>query len=235
MKPSWSLPILLLIFFPSFSGASDFAGKVISVIDGDTFDVEHEQGVERVRLNGIDAPDKGQHFSQHAMKFIEEITTGQHLTIENKGQDKYEQTIGDVFLADGRHLNKELVKAGLAWWFCRYSADTELQQLEEDAREAKRGLWKDPAPTPPWIFRKLQRNQVPEASDFTCPPSASQPIPQNAGPSPGASDVIGNRRSHIYHRVDCPGYDKVSEGNRIAFVSVEAAEQAGYRVAGNCP
>ncbi len=235
MKPSWSLPFLLFLFLPSFSGASDISGTVISIVDGDTFDVEHEQGIERVRLNGIDAPETGQHFSQHARQFIEEMTAGQHVTIETKGRDKYEQTISDVFLADGRHLNKELVKAGLAWWFCRYSVDAELQQLEEDAREAKRGLWKDPAPTPPWIYRKLQRNQVPEGSDLACPRPASRPMAQNASPLPGASDVIGNRRSHIYYRVDCPGYHAVAEGNRIAFVTVEAAEQAGYRVAGNCP
>lgn len=88
---------------------------------------------------------------------------------------------------------------------------------------------------PLWVYRKLQRKQVSEASDFDCRGVSSQPTPQGEVPAPKISDVIGNRRSHIYHRVDCPGHDLVSEEHRIAFVSVEAAEQAGYRVAENCP
>lgn len=50
-----------------------------------------------------------------------------------------------------------------------------------------------------------------------------------------AGEVVGNKRSHIYHRPDCPGFGKVSEGNRVTFASGEEAEAAGYRLAGNCP
>jgi hypothetical protein len=107
--------------------------------------------------------------------------------------------------------------------------------LEEEAREANRGLWKDAVPTPPWVFRKLPRIQVPEVSDFDCPELSYQPIHQRAAPPSTDFDIIGNRRSHIYRRVDCPGYDIVSEDQRIAFVSEEAAEQAGYRIDWKCP
>jgi hypothetical protein len=70
------------------------------------------------------------------------------------GLDKYRRMIGDVLLPDGTILNKELVKAGLAWWYCKYSVDQSLAELEIEAREAKRGLWQDPKPVPPWEWRK---------------------------------------------------------------------------------
>jgi len=86
---------------------------------------------------------------------------------------------------------------------------------------------------PPWVYRKIQRKQVPDLADFDCPrqnPSApSNPIASRA------SQVIGNKRSHIYHRPDCPGYAKVSTNNQALFPDATAAEEAGYRLTGNCP
>ncbi len=55
---------------------------------------------------------------------------------------------------DGRSLNQELVTAGLAWWFRKYSQDLRLGELERQAREAKLGLWAEPHPVPPWESRK---------------------------------------------------------------------------------
>jgi len=138
-----------------------------------------------------------------------------------------------VFLPDGTHVNRDLVKAGLAWWFCLHSSDEQLKQLEEEARDTKRGLWKDQVPIPPWVYRKIQRKQVPDLEDFDCPGQNPSP-PLSPVPS-GSSQIIGNKRSHIYHRPDCPGYAKVSENNQAVFPDAEAAEEAGYRLAGNCP
>ena len=107
--------------------------------------------------------------------------------------------------------------------------------MEEETREANRGLWKDPIPIPPWVVRNAQRVHAPEVLDFDCPGPSSHPVHQRATPALNQFDIIGNRRSHIYRRVDCPGYDLVSEDQRIAFVSVEAAEQAGYRADWHCP
>lgn len=74
--------------------------------------------------------------------------------------DKYGRTVADVILPDGRVLNRELVSAGLAWWYRRYSQDKSLRQLEEQARSAKRGLWADPNPIPPWCYRKLKKGRA---------------------------------------------------------------------------
>jgi endonuclease YncB( thermonuclease family) len=56
----------------------------------------------------------------------------------------------DVILPDGRNLNHELLKAGLAWWFRKYSKDASLGDLEDEARLAMREQWADPQPVPPW-------------------------------------------------------------------------------------
>jgi endonuclease YncB( thermonuclease family) len=71
-----------------------------------------------------------------------------------RGLDRYGRTVGDVTLPDGRHLNAELVRAGYAWWFRRYSADPRFATLEAQARSARRGLWAGPDPVPPWDWRR---------------------------------------------------------------------------------
>ncbi len=73
-------------------------------------------------------------------------------------RDRYGRTVGVVLLPDGRSLNHELVRAGLAWWYRRYAPDDEtLAQLERDARGAERGLWADAEPVPPWEWRIMRK------------------------------------------------------------------------------
>ena len=71
--------------------------------------------------------------------------------------DQYGRTVGEVILPDGKSLNRELVKAGFAWWHRQYSRDSSLGQLEAEAQAARRGLWVDSNPVPPWEFRRVQR------------------------------------------------------------------------------
>lgn len=229
-----SVPFLLgVTCWCSIAFSEEFLGKSVSAIDGDTIEVWHGDSIERIRLNGIDAPEKGQDYGRRAKQFTEDLVGNREVRVEPLRLDKYGRTIADVFLPDGTHVNKEIVKAGLAWWFCRHSSDEQLKQLEEEARDAKRGLWKDPVPIPPWVYRKLQRKQVPDVADFDCP-GQNPSLP----PDPvvfGSSQVIGNKRSHIYHRFDCPGYAKVSANNQAIFPDIASAEEAGYRLAANCP
>jgi len=76
------------------------------------------------------------------------------------GYDKYKRTLGDVILADGTSVNQQLVKNGWCWWYRKYApGDTVLEGLEKEAREARRGLWTDPQPVPPWVYRKARRGQ----------------------------------------------------------------------------
>ena len=82
------------------------------------------------------------------------LVFGKMVTIKVETIDRYKRIVGEVILPDGKNLNQELVNAGLAWWYRKYSNDETLGELEEEARKAKRGLWNDPNPIPPWEFRK---------------------------------------------------------------------------------
>ncbi len=79
---------------------------------------------------------------------------GKTVTVQDHGRGRYGRTIGEVILPDGHVLNHELVRTGLAWWYRRYAPDDgTLSQLEANAKAAKRGLWADPNPVPPWAWR----------------------------------------------------------------------------------
>src|SRR2546428_9936275 len=111
--------------------AGEFSGKVVRVIEGDTLEVIHKGVAERVRLNGIDFPERGQAYGSHAKKFTSQRVFGKQVTVKTYGLDKGRRTMGEVILPGGMSLNRELVKAGLAWWN-RKSApqDETLNRLE---------------------------------------------------------------------------------------------------------
>ncbi len=241
---------ILLFLLCSSTAFADFAGPVVGVLDGDTIEVLHKNKAERIRLNGIDCPEKGQAYGKRAKQAASELVFGKDVTLQTFGKDKYGRTIADVFLPDGTHVNHTLVKDGWCWWYRKYApGNRRLENLEKDAREAKKGLWVYPAPIPPWVYRKARRGQSLDLSDLVPleseregsassrgPPPLLGGIQQDPASSPSTSayPIIGNRRSHIYHRPDCPNYSQIAPKNRVAFSSEAEAEAAGYRRAGNC-
>ena len=135
--------------------AADYTGKVVAVIDGDTIEVLHHQHPERIRLSGIDCPEKGQAYGQKAKQAASALAFGKEVTVQTHGLDKYKRTLGDVLLLDGTNVNHTLVKDGWCWWYRKYApGNTALEGLETEAREARKGLWADPQPVPPWEWRK---------------------------------------------------------------------------------
>jgi micrococcal nuclease len=127
---------------------------VISVLDGDTLEVLHNHHPERIRLNGIDCPEKGKAYGKKALQAASELLFGKEVTLHTFGKDKYRRMIADVLLSDGLNLNQDLVKQGWCWWYRKYApGDTVLEGLEAEAREAKKGLWVDPVSIPPWEWR----------------------------------------------------------------------------------
>ena len=118
-------------------------------------------------MNGIDCPEKGQAYGQKAKQAASALVFGKEVTLQTYGLDKYGRTIADVILPDGTNVNHTLVKDGWCWWYRKYApGDTELETLEKSAREAKKGLWVDPAPIPPWVYRKARRGQTLDMSDL---------------------------------------------------------------------
>jgi len=132
-----------------------FRVPISQSLDGDTIEVLHNNHAERIRLSGIDCPEKGQAYGHRAKQATSAMVFGKEVTLQTHGLDKYKRTLADVFLSDGTHVNHALVKDGWCWWYRKYApGDTVLEGLEREAREAKKGLWADPQPVPPWEWRK---------------------------------------------------------------------------------
>ncbi len=147
----FALCMLLAAF--SSCDAQGLRGVVTAVKDGDTIELRADTATHRIRLFGIDCPEKGQAFGQQAKKFTSGLCFGKRVSVVTHGRDRYGRVVGEVILPDGRILNRELVAAGLAWWYQKYSRDPLLERLEAEARKARRGIWSDAHPVPPWEFR----------------------------------------------------------------------------------
>ncbi len=164
-RSTYSLVALVLVLALSalwyrwMPARGDFVGKVVGVSDGDTIEVMRAGRAVRVRLNGIDCPESHQAYGTRAKQFTSELVFGKTVAVQIHGTDQYGRILGEVILPDGRSLNRELVRNGYAWWYRRYSNDPVLQQLEDEARRARRGLWRDRNPVPPWEFRRERRSR----------------------------------------------------------------------------
>ena len=150
--------LVLTICFPGHELYADFTGPVVSILDGDTIEVLHNTHPAHVRLSGIDCPEKGQAFGQKAKHEVSALVFGKEVTLQTHGHDRYKRTLADVLLPDGTNVNHELVKNGWCWWYRKYAPrDMVLEGLEKSAREAKKGLWSDSQPVPPWEWRKRSK------------------------------------------------------------------------------
>ena len=150
---AWTLAWLLLVLLVGPAVADEFKGRVVGVTDGDTIKVLHVNQAETVRLVGVDAPEKRQPYGDRARRFTADLAFDRTVTVVTSGRDRNGRLLGEVVLPDGRSLNQELVRAGYAWWFRKYSRDVTLARLEEEARQGRRGLWAAETPQAPWEYR----------------------------------------------------------------------------------
>ena len=197
-------------------------GKVINVHDGDTVTVLDQSNKKfHIRLQGIDAPELKQEHGSVSQQNLSRLVLDKQVTIFWTKVDKYRRTVGTIKI-DGQDMNILQVKAGLAWHFKKYEDEQEPQDrityaaAEQQARAAKLGLWQDPNPTMPGDWRQEVKAK-------------------RWGPPPPEGTIVGNKNSKKYQRPDCSGYRDTSEKNRVFFKTVEEAEAAGYKRAGNCP
>lgn len=100
------LTSFVFLLFP-YSSFADFSGPVVSVLDGDTIEVLHNTGAERIRLNGIDCPEKGQAYGQRAKQAASELVYAKEVTLQTYGLDKYGRTIADVILPGGGSFSSQ--------------------------------------------------------------------------------------------------------------------------------
>lgn len=152
----WATVLLLWSLSASvLASAEPLTGTVVGIADGDTLTVLSGGTAMKVRLYGIDAPEKAQAYGTKAKQLTSRLAFRRTVTVTVHSLDRYGRRVGEVMLPDGRNLGQELVRRGVAWWYQAYAPDnTTLAQLEAEARAAKRGLWAGARTIPPWQWRK---------------------------------------------------------------------------------
>ena len=135
--------------------STEIAGLVFRVSDGDTLTLRDARGSEwRIRLHGIDSPEKGQDFGRKAGAELARLVKDRNVRVEVLDKDKFGRMVGRVYLGD-MDVNREMVRLGCAWHYRAFAPDDrELAAAEAEARREKRCIWSRPNPTPPWLFRK---------------------------------------------------------------------------------
>lgn len=138
---------------------SQTIGKVIAIKDGDTVVVLLEGNTKKtLRLAEVDCPESGQPFGKNAKEFTSSKVFGKEVMFEETDTDRYGRTIAKIYYdSDLKYLSAELIKAGLGWWYFRYSNDKNLGFLESKAKADLKGLWQDPKAISPWDWRKLEK------------------------------------------------------------------------------
>ncbi len=134
-------------------GPATFEATCVGVDDGDSLRVILGTTERRVRLHGIDSPEKGQPFADEAKRRTSDLVLGRRITLRVEDTDRYGRLVARVWVGDV-DVNRELVASGLAWHYRRYSDDPALAEAERRAREGRRGLWSLEQPEAPWDYRR---------------------------------------------------------------------------------
>jgi len=147
------LLVLLLLSTSLSTGSSTIRGKVVRIADGDTITILTEDNRQvKIRLDGIDCPERGQDYGTKATDFTRELCAGKTVTIDSIGTDRYKRVLGVVW-ADSVNVNEALLRNGLAWRY-KYNKSAHYLELEQQARGKKLNIWSMKNPVAPWDFRK---------------------------------------------------------------------------------
>jgi endonuclease YncB( thermonuclease family) len=161
--------VLFLSIFASLAHAETLTGRVVGVSDGDTvtvLDADHQQ--HKIRLQGIDAPEKAQPFGQRSKENLSDLVFNKEVRVEWDKRDRYGRIVGKVWVQpvscptcpmtlDAGHAQ---VTVGLAWWYRKYAKEQSPQDRgayefsEQEAKAKRVGLWSDTDPVPPWEWRR---------------------------------------------------------------------------------
>lgn len=150
-----SILLTLLAFFCINLFSAEMTGKVVSVADGDTITIidDLDQGKFKIRLYGIDAPEKKQDFGQKSKQYLSSLIFNKEVKVRFKEIDRYGRIIGKVYLND-IEINIEMLKTGMAWHYSRYDQTSTYINAEKQARTEKKGIWSIKNAIPPWEYRK---------------------------------------------------------------------------------
>jgi endonuclease YncB( thermonuclease family) len=155
--------LLALLLLPWAAHAVDWVGTVVGIADGDTLTLlDGGKTAHRIRIDGIDAPERTQPYGQRARQSLVDLAHGRNARAECSKSDRYGRAVCRV-IVDGVDVGLEQVRRGLAWHYTRYAHEQSPQargdyaRAEEGARAARSGLWTFTTPTPPWEYRREQQ------------------------------------------------------------------------------
>jgi len=150
----------LFCFFP-LSTAYSWQGYVVKVLDGDSLRVKRGKEVIEIRLYGIDCPEWGQDYGNKAKRYTKAKAYQRTVTVESRDVDRYGRTVALVS-SSGRLINRELVRAGLAWMYPKYCKEqplcSELKKLQNKAKKRRLGLWRAKYPVSPWQWKRQKKS-----------------------------------------------------------------------------
>ena len=152
MMASAIIALSSLVALPLSAAASAdeiIRAKAVSIVDGDSISAVINQELVRVRLAGVDAPEGNQPFAIDSKQSLHDLCFWVEAELSSISKDYYGRMLAKV-KCNGVNVNAEQVRRGMAWVADQSVEDRELNQLQEEARAAKRGLWSYESPVPPW-------------------------------------------------------------------------------------
>ena len=145
--------------------AETLVGRIIGVSDGDTLTLlDARKQTHKIRLSGIDAPEKKQAFGQQSKLSLSNLAYGREATADCPKRDRYQRAVC-VVTTGGKDVGLQQIQHGLAWWYRDYAHEQRPQErrdyerAEQWAQERRLGLWREKDPVPPWEWRREKREQ----------------------------------------------------------------------------
>jgi endonuclease YncB( thermonuclease family) len=162
----WAHSAALRPLIPQGGSGQEFTAKIIAVLDGDTVLVRREGGLVKIRLAEIDAPEKAQTFGETSKRSLSDMVLGKQAKVVSQAVDQYGRLVAHLSV-DGWDVNAEQIRRGMAWEYSNFHSNQALIALQNEAKQAPRGLWAQSNPTPPWEWRKQH------PSTFSTQPNAA--------------------------------------------------------------
>lgn len=175
------LPLVIAVALFTTAARADIEGRVVGVSDGDTIKVlDANQVVHKIRLAGIDAPEKAQPFGQASRDHLASLVAGKTVRVESSKTDRYGRLLGKVWVqprdcpdcARTLNVNHAQILSGMAWWYRYYASEQPADDRElyksavAEARARKLGLWSEAGAIPPWAWRRGQRTTTANTTAF---------------------------------------------------------------------
>lgn len=229
--------LALLCALAALARADVIRGRVVGIADGDTVTIlDASKSQHKIRLQGIDAPESRQAFGSKSKQHLSDLVFNKEVSVEWEKRDRYGRVLGKIWVG-GRDACLAQVQAGMAWHYKYYQDEQSPEdrrlyaETEREARAARRGLWSDHDPMPPWDFRRGGQEPAKQSPAQTDTKAPADRTPDEGQGSPDAR-VWVNTNSGVYH---CPGTrwygrtkeglymtqrEAVAKGNRPAYGSV---------------